>query len=1117
MKVVMILPSLSTVLFSNSKTLLRRFSKASALTLLALSLSGCFSLFSSSDDAANNQAERSEEEQEHSSTLVRGKSSRASLKSLDLQPVRGKDIAIPKLTLAQKRDQYAALIKLVKDPKQKQQIAFRLADIKMMLAEQNVEQGSMQAAELEYADAIADYRKVLEENIIVAPTLSNPLSEEQVALNNKQMEAMYQLTRALDLAAQSEQSMLTAKKFLETFNIEAFGLSPYHLELFFRIGEFYFNRQQYPQAVTYYARVLQHSDTANTPNSFYTISAYMLGWSHFKLDQYNDSMQGFATMLDASLLKNEDVDNQQVAGLALDNITLPKGELRLVKDALRMMALTFSYQGNATAIAEFFDDFGAREYEHLIYDELAQQHLDDDRYQDSASVLLSFAERYPTHTRAVEYFIRHIDAYVLGEFPSRVLTGKQAFVEAYSLGFGIVDSLESGLGQQAAPYLREYIRQLAQTEHSIAQNINKVLLARENASQNQQGDGVAAGFSAQNISEAQGRSWQKASKRELQALSQQAFNKAKEYYQNFIRSFAPDSEVALMRYYLAEALLALGENEQAIAAFEAYAYLDAISATAESSAKYQVELPPFAEGAYAALVIYQQWADAQVNNALLNVSSKNTREHNTPLSAWQQSQANFAMNFAADARSANVVRRLMQDLFEQQNYQPAQSWASWLLARAGDMPNGGGVNADMQQSANLVMAHSYFAMQMYAQAEQEYRALMRKTATNDPLRSELSDRLAASLYKQAEYILTSNRLDTASLQANAVKTKAQLTPEQLAQLNTGLNLLQKVLVEVPNSQFRLAAQYDSAVYYMLLEQWTKAIATFTDFKTRYPEHELSKGIPQQLLYAYQQSEQWPKAANILLALHNKDPKSEDGRLALFQAAEYFEKAGDRSKSLDTFRRYAHQYPNPLAQANEARYQLSEFYLASGEDSKRRFWLKKIINAQNKLIASKTEQVTPRSAYLASFSAMVFARDADTAYTRIKLGQPLNKSLANKQRALKHAIAQYEQVIGFGSADYVTQASFHLANLYTTLAGDLMQSARPEGLSQLELSQYEILLEEQAYPFEETAISMHEKNIARVQSGLFDDWIKASFEALKTSMPGRYNKPEIIAELRADDF
>ena len=68
------------------------------------------------------------------------------------------------------------------------------------------------------------------------------------------------------------------------------------------------------------------------------------------------------------------------------------------------------------------------------------------------------------------------------------------------------------------------------------------------------------------------------------------------------------------------------------------------------------------------------------------------------------------------------------------------------------------------------------------------------------------------------------------------------------------------------------------------------------------------------------------------------------------------------------------------------------------------------------------------------------------------------------------------------------------------------------MSKLELSQYELLLEEQAYPFEDNAIDIHEQNASRARNGIFDEWVQRSYEALKTLLPGRYNKPEITVEV-----
>ena len=63
------------------------------------------------------------------------------------------------------------------------------------------------------------------------------------------------------------------------------------------------------------------------------------------------------------------------------------------------------------------------------------------------------------------------------------------------------------------------------------------------------------------------------------------------------------------------------------------------------------------------------------------------------------------------------------------------------------------------------------------------------------------------------------------------------------------------------------------------------------------------------------------------------------------------------------------------------------------------------------------------------------------------------------------------------------------------------------LSADELEQYNVLLEEQAYPFEEKAIEIHEINAHRVSKGIYDQWVKNSFAALSKLRPVRYAKNE----------
>lgn len=1078
--------------------------------------------------------------EQEGSLINEGASNRPTLAELDLQPLKVSPSIAPRLSLIETRDEYAALLPLLKNQKQRQQVAFRLADIEMQLAEKAQEEGipfeTLQASQSSqeagatsvaigvgqlqsdgyFNQAIYRYREVLEQQArLVEQASLLPDDSEKIAeikrTENKYMDAMYQLSRALDLDGRSDESVKIAKRFLSTFPTQTSTLTNYHIELYFRIGEYYFNRKDYAASVINYGQVLSLSRQAElglATNTFYGISAYMQGWAYFKQEDHSNALVSFSKMLDETLSENS------VTKTFLPIQSLPSGQVKLVKDTLRIMALLFSYQGNGEAIKAFFIAVGERAYENLIYAELAQQHLNDNRFKDSADTLLVFANTYPLHERAVEFYVKHIDAYILGDFAKLVLEAKQGFVAAYGLDGNYFAAFDTEIGLQTSGYLRQYLKELAQNEHSIAQTLDNMLAADASTAKSTNesiNDNATSSFIGAQMSEAQNAAWSSASINELNNIKQQAFENAAAYYDQFIRTFSPDAEVPQIRFYLAEALSSAKQFNSAIESFEIYAYQDSPN-------------PLASEGAYAALLLFETLSKSAVSGDI---------EYKQKLEARKMiSQQLFVESFATDVRTVNIAQSLMQRLFEQKKYLDAMRWSQWLLSA--DNKNGlayarrswpekalvekhiaiHDVGSESLISARLVLAHGNFALEDYKTAQAGYEVLLSILPPGDERVKELTNRLAATFFQQSEeYLGVANIKQTLAAPVPEGQYFTELNDEQRSALINSIALLQRIIQETPNSTFRAAAQYDAATYLLALQDWPKALPLLLDFQTRFPKNELVETIPSKLLVAYEKSEQWLPAATLLIAQHKSQPNTRLGRESLFVAADYYLKASDTEKAINAYRIYANTYPSPLSDANEARLKLAEFYLKIGDQSERRLWLNKLIEADREA----REERSPRSKYLAAMASMVFAKDADVEYAKIKLTLPLNQSLQRKQNALKNAIARYDGVMAYGVAEFTTQANYLLANLYLVLAKDLMDSSRPNGLSALELGQYEMLLEEQAFPFEETSITLHENNAKRAYDGLYDDWVKQSLSKLESLLPARYSKPEKIQELSADDF
>jgi hypothetical protein len=53
----------------------------------------------------------------------------------------------------------------------------------------------------------------------------------------------------------------------------------------------------------------------------------------------------------------------------------------------------------------------------------------------------------------------------------------------------------------------------------------------------------------------------------------------------------------------------------------------------------------------------------------------------------------------------------------------------------------------------------------------------------------------------------------------------------------------------------------------------------------------------------------------------------------------------------------------------------------------------------------------------------------------------------------------------------------------------------------------MVIEEEAFPFEERAIDVHEKNVRLLAVGVYNAWIQSSLDKLAVLMPGRYAKYE----------
>src|ERR1051326_7879893 len=74
------------------------------------------------------------------------------------------------------------------------------------------------------------------------------------------------------------------------------------------------------------------------------------------------------------------------------------------------------------------------------------------------------------------------------------------------------------------------------------------------------------------------------------------------------------------------------------------------------------------------------------------------------------------------------------------------------------------------------------------------------------------------------------------------------------------------------------------------------------------------------------------------------------------------------------------------------------------------------------------------------------------------------------------IAAMGRLVNYGIDEMTAAATFYMAETYSNFSRSLLDSERPGDLKPEDLEEFKNKLDEAAFPFEEKAINVHEKNM-----------------------------------------
>ncbi|HEU4653965.1 MAG TPA: tetratricopeptide repeat protein [Steroidobacteraceae bacterium] len=529
------------------------------------------------------------------------------------------------------------------------------------------------------------------------------------------------------------------------------------------------------------------------------------------------------------------------------------------------------------------------------------------------------------------------------------------------------------------------------------------------------------------------------------------YEAAGKFYRAMLDSFPQDAQAPATRYLLGEVLFESGHFAEAAREYERTAYDYPLHAKS-------------ADAGYAALVAYQK------HEATISGESK---------ALWHrqyiESSLMFATSFPEHAEAARVMTKADEELFALNEFDRVIEVSKQILERKPP------ADLKQQRTAATLMAHSLFDRGRFDEAEAAYVRVQGYLAANDPDRPAIEERIAASIYKQAE------------------------AKQNAGDANGAVNDFLRVGTLAPNSKVRANAEYDAASILIKNKDWDRAAQVLEAFRRNYPNHQLVPEATRSLAVAYLETGRSTQAAAEFERIAARQEESADvRRAALWQAAELYEKSASPTNAARLYASYVQQYPTPLDPAMDARQKLADMAKDRNDVKARSQWIEDIIRADKAAGAARTD----RSKYLAAKATLETAEPQVAMFKSIKLVAPLAKSLKTKRNAMEKVMTIYSQALDYRVAEVTTAATYGMGELYRQLAADLLASERPKNLDADALEQYNVLLEEQAFPFEEKAIELHEANAKRASEGIYDESVQRSFDVLAQLKPARYAKSEV---------
>jgi hypothetical protein len=277
----------------------------------------------------------------------------------------------------------------------------------------------------------------------------------------------------------------------------------------------------------------------------------------------------------------------------------------------------------------------------------------------------------------------------------------------------------------------------------------------------------------------------------------------------------------------------------------------------------------------------------------------------------------------------------------------------------------------------------------------------------------------------------------------------------------------------------------------------------------YPQHNANASLLARIAQGYETELQYIKAAQAWLTVGKFSTDLNIQKESLFTATDLYLKAGQTNKAITLLKSWHWSQKRYSFEKFKVQLKLAHLYEKNKDAKKSLFWFKQITQTVHLLPRADRKKHLATIAEILSLSYLKQAMAYYPQFKRIELNQPIQNTLNQKLKAFQVVQSLLQKSQSQPSQKHFFAARFLESQLYLDLALSIQNSERPEGLSELAMAEYEILLEDKLITYEDQALVLTEESIRMAQdSEHWGPWVARLYQQAAALYPSLYAKQEI---------